>query len=159
MQRTKQRSWYARLEGYFLIPHELLHVLGYWLVGIECKYHWGEPYVIPLGEKTGRKRLVGLLLPFVVFTLILLISAVISGFAFAWFKHGSSPFWFAFWVGASLLAGVYAGSAIFDLRDAYLLIYDKPWYSWTPFDLFFWPIIDWWKVRENLEADQETTDV
>jgi hypothetical protein len=28
----------TRLGGYLLIPHELLHILGVWLVGKRCHY-------------------------------------------------------------------------------------------------------------------------
>jgi hypothetical protein len=53
------------LRGYYLIPHELLHVLAYWLIGKPCEYRWGQPYVRPLAKRTKEQRLFVLLLPFV----------------------------------------------------------------------------------------------
>ncbi len=42
MTRITQQPWLHRLGGYFLIPHELLHIVGYRLVGKQCRYEWGE---------------------------------------------------------------------------------------------------------------------
>lgn len=54
-----------RLEGYYLIPHELLHVLAYRLIGKPCRYTWGDHRVESDAPKTKGERLFVLLLPFV----------------------------------------------------------------------------------------------
>jgi hypothetical protein len=47
MKRTQSRHWITQLNGYIAVPHELLHVAGYWLVGKPCQYRWGDAYVTP----------------------------------------------------------------------------------------------------------------
>ena len=88
MKLNRWQNWWLRLEGYFLIPHEILHVIGYRLV-------------------------------------------------------------------SSFVMGVYTGTAIPDFRNAYLLIIDKPWHSQTPFDIFFWPIIDWEEIRKKVSTAKD----
>lgn len=148
MKSSNQPNWLSRLEGYFLIPHELLHVVGYRLVGKSCRYHWGSHFVTPLDPLNRRERLVGMLFPFGVFIAAFLCCTVLSGLAYAQALRGGSFFWFGFWLVSSFVMGLYAGSAITDLRNAYLLITDKPWHSRTPFDIFFWPMVDWAEIRE-----------
>ncbi len=53
-----------KLGGYYLIPHELLHVLAYRLIGKPCEYKWGNYYVRPLAKRTRGQRLFVLLFPF-----------------------------------------------------------------------------------------------
>jgi hypothetical protein len=46
------------IEGYLLIPHELLHIVGYRLVGKRCLYHWGDhrqAYLLIYRKKTRDK--------------------------------------------------------------------------------------------------------
>jgi len=126
----------SRLEGYFLIPHELLHVAGYRLVGRKCRYHLGNPFVTPLEPMTRREQLVGLLFPFAVFASLFLLLTVLSGLTpFIINRQGDNGL---LWVGLlglpALLAGVYACTTIGDLRRAYLLLSNKPPDSQTPFD-------------------------
>lgn len=139
----------------FALPHELLHIAGYRLVGKQCRYEWGNFYVQPLGPMRLRERLVGLLFPFVIFTLSVIVCGLLSLFSYKTMLQGGSPWWFLGWTLAALIAGGYAGTTIGDLRKAYLLIVNKPWYSWTPFDLFFWPVVDWKEVRAKaVEREQ-----
>jgi hypothetical protein len=63
--REVKDFWY-KLGGYYLIPHELLHVLAYRLIGKPCHYDWGDYYVRPLAKRTRRERLFVLLFPFIV---------------------------------------------------------------------------------------------
>jgi hypothetical protein len=131
----------SRLEGYLLIPHELLHVVGYRLVGKRCIYRWGQPYVIPVGPLTRREHLVGLLFPFVVSATLFLVLTILSGVTLLVVKQqeGTIFLWLVLLGSLCLIVGGYAGAASGDLRQAYLLIYDKPEDSKTPFDFITWP--------------------
>jgi|JFJP01.1.fsa_nt_gi hypothetical protein len=55
-----------KLGGYYLIPHELLHVLAYRLIGKPCHYQWGDWRVTSLAQKSRREGLFVTLMPFVV---------------------------------------------------------------------------------------------
>jgi len=55
-----------KLGGYYLIPHELLHVLAFRIIGKPCEYQWGNDYVRPLVRETKRERLFVSLFPFAV---------------------------------------------------------------------------------------------
>ena len=131
----------SKLEGYLLIPHELLHVVGYRLVGKQCRYRLGEPSVMPLGSLTRRERLVGILFPFAVFVTLFGLFALLSGLSPLIVKNQpEKALGWGLALGAmSLIAGGYACTAIGDLRQAYLLIYNKPKGSKTPFDFLAWP--------------------
>ncbi len=155
MKQTEHRSWLSRFGGYLAIPHELLHVAGYRLVGQRCEYHWGNSYITSGGQMTLGKQLVGTLFPFVVFAVTFLICGVLSGLAYGQALREGAFFWFFFWTALSLVTGSYAGTAAADLRRAYLLIFNKPWYSWTPFDIFYWPLVDWSEVRKEIAAKEK----
>jgi len=150
-------QWLSWLEGYFLIPHELLHVVGYRFVGKTCRYRWGSHSVTPLGTITRRERLVAMLFPFGVFIISFLSSTILTGLSYGQALRTGAFFWFGFWLVGSLVLGLYAGTTIIDLRNAYLLLTDKPWHSWTPFDIFFWPVVDWDEIRKNMSTE-ETDD-
>jgi hypothetical protein len=155
LEGTKDQRLLTRLNGYLLIPHELLHVLGYRLVGQVCRYGWGEAHVTPIGSMTRFERLVGTLFPFAVFVLAFVFCAILSGLAYLQFiRFGEISTQFIFWTGLALITGIYAGTAITDLRRAYLLIFNKPWYARTPFDVFFWPLIDWEEVRQKIASGE-----
>lgn len=127
----------TRIEGYLLIPHELLHVIGYWLVGKRCAYRWGDHQVRPAGPLTRSERLVGLLFPVVACVAAWLILLPLS--VMVWIAGGLT------WgIILTVLAGVtlvYAFASIGDLRQAYLLLYDRDPHDKTPFDFLFWPIL------------------
>jgi hypothetical protein len=135
--------------GNILIPHELLHVAGYWLVGQPCEYHWGRPYVTPLGVMPRWKRLVGMLFPFAIFFILVTLFALLAGFASREAVREGAFFWFITWLVLIYITGIYIGTTLGDLRRAYLLVVDKPWYSWTPFDFFFLPVVDWNDIRQK----------
>jgi hypothetical protein len=158
MKDTRARSQFQLILGYLAIPHELLHVLGHRLVGQRCKYQWGNTYVTPIGEITRWKRLVGLLFPFVVFFSLTIIFSLPAGFASRSVVQEGQVFWFVFWLGLTYIAGFYTSSTIGDLRQAYLLLKNKPWYAWTPFDIFYQPLMDWNEIRRKVaegEIDAE----
>lgn len=155
MKQAKNRSALSRFGGYLSIPHELLHVVGYRLVGKQCSYQWGDFRVTPLGSMTLWERLVGLLFPFGVFSIFCFVSGILSGLAYSYGLREGSFIWFIFLTGVALISGSYAGTAIGDLRKAYLLILNKPWHSWTPFDIFFWPVVDWSEVRKKIATEEQ----
>lgn len=152
--RTKPKQQQPHLEGYLLIPHELLHVFGYWLVGKRCRYRWGQSYVTPLEPLARWQDLVGTLFPFTTFAILFLGCAVLSSFAYGHALHSHEYGWFIIWTGLAFIAGLYAGTAIGDLRNAYLVITQKPWYSRTPFDIFYWPVVDWEDVRKKVRRGE-----
>ena len=143
------------LGGYILIPHELLHLLGFWLAGTRCEYRWGQPYVRPLEPMSRRQRLVGRLFPFVIFTLLVLGCALLVPLAYVNALRGGSWLCLILCLALLQIAILYAGTTLVDVRNAYLLIVDKPWHSRTPFDMFLWPFVDWDEVRRARESDVE----
>jgi hypothetical protein len=155
MMKPSSQAWFSRLGGYLLIPHELLHVLGFRLVGKRCTYRWGESYVTPLEPMSRWQLLVGRLFPFIVFTLLFIICVVLAGLAYQETRQGRSIFWFLIGLGMMQILALYAGTTLVDLRNAYLLIVNKPWYSKTPLDLFFWPIVDWDEIRDKIPLEDE----
>jgi hypothetical protein len=154
MKKTQPHSPIKLLFDYLAVPHELLHVLGHRLVGQRCEYRWGNKYVTPIGEMPHWKRLVGLLFPFVVCFILTIIFCILAGFASKELVQEAKPFWFIFWLGLTYIAGFYATSAVGDLRLAYLLINNKPWYSGTPFDIFYYPLVDWNDVRHKIKEGE-----
>jgi hypothetical protein len=159
MERKRAYPQWVRYGRYLAIPHELLHVAGYRLAGQQCHYQWGDSYVATPGSMQVYKRLIGLLFPFATFATLCLIFGILSGLAYPDAVQRSSYFWFIFWTGLALITGSYAGTAIDDLRKAYLLIFKKPWYAWPPFDLFFWPVIDWSELRKRESASQNEKQI
>ena len=57
-----------KLIGYYAIPHELLQVLAYRLIGKPYHYEWGSQYVraLALEAETRREKLFVLLFPLIV---------------------------------------------------------------------------------------------
>lgn len=125
-----------RVEGWLLIPHELLHLAGYSLVGKRCRYRMGDDSVAPVGPLTPRERLVGLLFPFAA---CLVAGLVLLALAVGVYVRQNSQTALALWLAlpATLLL-IYAGVSLGDLRQVYLLLF-----GWdrqqTPFDWLFWP--------------------
>lgn len=64
MQREGDST--STIEGYLLIPHELLHVAAYRLIAKPCAYQWGQRSVRRLAPLTRRERLFVLLFPLAV---------------------------------------------------------------------------------------------
>jgi hypothetical protein len=85
-------------EGYLLVPHELLHVAAYRLIGKPCAYRWGEPHVRGLAPLSFREDVFVLLFPLGV--------ACVVGFGL----HAASV--------ALLLYASTAGAALFDPSGA-----------------------------------------
>jgi len=127
----------TKIEGYLLIPHELLHVLGYRLVGKRCVYRWGDHRVKALGSLSRDEQLFGLLFPLVVCVVLAIILLPLP--AVGWFLGRET--WLIVFTIFPAIPLAYASASIGDLRRAYLLITGKKSQDKTPFDFFFWPII------------------
>lgn len=65
---TQSTTWQRliRLEGYLLIPHELLHVAAHRLIGRAYTYKWGDTGVDKREPCTWREDLFCLLFPLIV---------------------------------------------------------------------------------------------
>lgn len=116
------KDWLYKLEGYYLIPHELLHVLAYRLLGKPYHYEWGDHRVTSSASLNRREELFMLSLPFVVCWVLGLF------FHFVWLILALSrqmppeayfteaPLWhFAFPALATLLI-LYSGTGYCDVR-------------------------------------------
>lgn len=66
MAQKQTSDFLHKVEGYYLIPHELLHVLAYRLLGKPCSYRWGDHRVFSQAAKSRNERIFVLLLPFTV---------------------------------------------------------------------------------------------
>jgi hypothetical protein len=95
-----------------------------------------------------------MLFPFLVFFTIAIIFALLAGFAAETAARDGAFFWFGFWLMLTYISAIYIGTTLGDLRRAYLLLFNKPWYDWTPFDIFFQPLIDWNDIRRKVAAGE-----
>lgn len=122
-----------KIEGYILIPHELLHVAAYRIIGKQCKYQLGTPHVTPLEERTHAQRIFCLLFPLAVMLFGVL---VLFGLWFAtffsygyqrtiWEYLGSAPLWHHALHGGWLLLLIYSGTCALDVILAYRLLAQK----------------------------------
>lgn len=115
-----------KIDGYLAIPHELLHVLAYRLIGKKCHYQLGSHFAQPLEERSRSQKLFVLLFPFLVIggvgiTLICLwaISYLRLGYPphpLTYFQV--APRWHKMLWGMSIILLLYAGSAFNDIRAA-----------------------------------------
>lgn len=132
------KNFLHKLAGYYLIPHELLHVLAYRLIGKPCRYQLGDHRVHSLQPKNRREKLFVLLFPFVVcwglgllFGVLWLLSAFVVDIPpERYFIDG--PTWHIIFLMLGALCILYGGTAHKDLLDAYgwLFVYkaknDRP---------------------------------
>ncbi len=120
--------FFGVLQVTVLIPHELLHVLGYRLVGKRCLYRWGDDFVTPLGSIRRRERLVGALFPFGVFLILGMLSLGLSGVTLTLARHavphslGSEPMrsevlWTLFFAGLWMYSAIQMWLSVYDLRN------------------------------------------
>jgi hypothetical protein len=132
-EQHRARTYLYKIEGYYLIPHELLHVLAYRLIGKPCRYEWGDHHVRSLQPKNRREKLFVLLFPFVVcwglgffFGFLWLLSAFTIDIPPAqYFVEG--PTWHILFLVMGALFILYSGTAHKDLLDAFawLFIYKE----------------------------------
>jgi hypothetical protein len=120
-----------RLGGYYLIPHELLHVVAYKIIGKPYRYKWGDYYVRPLTNETPREALFVLLLPAAVcwilglffFSLWLLSAFFINVPPERYFIDG--PTWHFIFPNIGSLFILYSGNSYGDIINAYRLLVGK----------------------------------
>jgi hypothetical protein len=62
-EQSALKTFFHKIGGYYLIPHELLHVLAYRLIGKPYDYQWGNYQVSSPAKMTRGERLFVLLLP------------------------------------------------------------------------------------------------
>ena len=123
--QSDARPLLHKLGGCYLIPHELLHVLAYRIIGKPCRYRWGDYYVQSLARKTRREKLFVLLFPFLVcwglgfflhaLWLILALSSRLPPEQY--FLAG--PKWHFVFPALATLCLLYSGTAHRDLIDIY----------------------------------------
>jgi hypothetical protein len=117
-----------KLGGYYLIPHELLHVLAYRLIGKPYHYRLGDWRVTSLANKTEQERIFVLVLPFVICVTLGLF------FHFAWIILALSyhtslreyllnvPKWHLIFHVLANLCILYSGTAYRDIRTAWRIL-------------------------------------
>jgi len=125
---TYLETIWQKLEGYLLIPHELLHVAGYRLVGKRCHYRLGERRVVPIGPLGRQERLVGLLFPFVVWSVLFVFLTGLAGLVLLLVsrQNGNIWLWLAILGPLCLAVGGYLGTTAGDLDQAYRLLRRRP---------------------------------
>ncbi len=130
------KTFLHKVGGYYLIPHELLHVLAYRLIGQPCRYNVGDYAVRALAPETitRREQVFVLLLPFTVFFglgLLCHLLWILSAFFITippdrYFIDG--PTWHFIFPNLGVLLMLYSGTARKDLLIVYHLLFrkDKP---------------------------------
>jgi hypothetical protein len=122
-----------KIDGYLAIPHELLHVLAYRLIGKKCSYSYGEHFVRALSPLTFAERLLVLLFPLfilggtaLIFQLLWAITYLLIGFPpqpINYFRV--APMWHKLlWV-VSVILMLYSGSSVMDIVMAVRLVFQK----------------------------------
>jgi hypothetical protein len=124
------KPFLRKLGGYYAVPHELLHVLAYRIIGKPCHYHWGDFHVRPLAPETETRheKLFVLLLPFAVLLgsgLFCQFLWVMSAFFITlrpeqYFRNG--PTWHLIFLILGAFLVLYASTAHIDLILAYRVL-------------------------------------
>lgn len=121
-----------KLEGYLLIPHELLHVAAHRLIGRRCSYRLGDSYVKHIDPCTTGEYLFCLLFPLMITMPIALIPLVVWILTFSWYGYltneylFTAPLWhqslFVLW----FVLFTYVGSScLYDIVFAIRLLFKK----------------------------------
>ncbi len=126
-QQTTHKRFY-KLEGYYLIPHELLHVLAYRLLDKACFYQWGDHQVKSTAKQTQGERLFILLLPTLLCWGLALLFYLIWGLL-AFSAHMppeiyfvAAPKWHWLFAGIAVLLIIYSGTGYRDIRRAWQIL-------------------------------------
>lgn len=120
--------WLKRLEGWLLVPHEMLHVFAYRLIGKRCHYRVSNLHVARAEPLMRRERIFVLLLPTAVSGTVCIVLAVawaVSAYLLA--KTDSlypqrMPLWHAGLLTAFAVSFVYAGAGWMDILTAAALL-------------------------------------
>lgn len=117
-----------KLGGYYLMPHELLHVLAYWMLGKPCYYKWGDYCVKPLEKMRRNERLFTSLFPFMVcfggglfFHLLWVLSAFFITSSPE--RYFAEPTWHIIFLVVGILLIFYSSTAHGDLINSYHLLF------------------------------------
>lgn len=120
-----------KIDGYLAIPHELLHVFAYRLIGKKCSYSYGEHVVRALSPLTFAERLLVLLFPLfiiggtaLVLQLLWAITYVLIGFPLHPINYFRvAPIWHKLlWV-VSVMLMLYSGSSVMDIVMTVRLVF------------------------------------
>lgn len=121
-----------KLEGYLLIPHELLHVAAHRLIGKQCSYRLGESYVSHIDHCTRREYLFCLLFPAMISLPLSLLPLALWISTFRWYSLSTSqyletaPIWHICLFGLWFALFTYAASSCFyDIWLAIRLLFQK----------------------------------
>jgi len=122
-----------KLDGYLAVPHELMHVVAYRMIGKRCAYRLGDHTVKPLEDRTLKQRLFCLLFPLLINGLAVLLLAGAWAVIYALARYPLDPFaYFAAaptWHRAMFFGWVflltYAGTCLWDVLIASRLIAQK----------------------------------
>lgn len=121
-----------KLEGYLLIPHELLHVIAHRVIGKRCSYRLGESHVTQIDPCTSDEHLFCLLFPLLVSAPISFVPLVVWFMTYAMNRYPASeyiyvaPLWHqALFVVWFLLFNYVASSCFYDVIFAIRLLLKK----------------------------------
>jgi len=126
------RSLLYKVGGYYLIPHELLHVLAYRFIGKPCYYEWGDYQVSCPADRSRQEKLFVLLFPTVVCLGLGFFFHLLWGVSLLWairmpleqYFFVDGPTWhFALPMIATLLI-IYSGNGYGDIINGYRLLSD-----------------------------------
>ncbi len=128
--RLDESLW--RLDGYVVIPHELIHVLAYRIIRKPCQYRPGDHVVRPLSERTLGEEVFIKLFPLAV---VGSLAAVTFGMWVMTLPPGrfdpasylaSSPRWHIGLMLLTILLQVYAAASFWDVRAVIELLVKDP---------------------------------
>lgn len=119
-----------KIDGYLAVPHELLHLLAYRLIGKRCRYRLGDHFVQPLETRSWKERLFVLVFPLLIISgtgLSLMILWAVTYVANHYPPHplayfGTAPFWHKSLWGISVILLLYIGSCVGDVQLAIRLL-------------------------------------
>ena len=82
-----QQQLSFKITGYLIAPHEWLRIGAYKVIGKGYQYHLGDHSVLPAEELTFRQRLLCLLWPLVIGSVLAFTLAFAWFFSFAWYQY------------------------------------------------------------------------
>jgi Putative zincin peptidase len=122
-----------KFDGYLAVPHELLHVLAYRIVGKKYRYQLGSHFVQSLETRSLGEKLFILLFPLIIIAglglglmMLWMILYILSGYPanpILYFRI--APLWHKLlWV-CSVILLLYSGSTFNDVRASFQLLSQK----------------------------------
>jgi hypothetical protein len=122
-----------KIDGYLAIPHELLHVLAYRLIGKPCYYRIGDHYVRSLEPRSFGERLFVLLFPLFVTGGTAMILLCLWAVIYVLVRYPPkptdyfrvAPVWHQFLLIVATILMLYSGSSVIDIMTAAHLLLQK----------------------------------